>query len=247
MGKNLVVQSNVLIEARYKQTYTVQELRTVLLVISELHKKVFFGKNQQYNHEFIEISVKKYAEIMGIDVTNVYRDAQKIADGLGSKRFTLKTPTGWINLGWISSMEYIRGKGIIRVSIAPDLIPYVMALKPYTSFHLGNILTLNSSHAIKIYQILVQYKSLRERKFTIEELRSVLGISDVKSYNSYGAIKQKILDVSVREINEKTDINISYTEHKPHKKVESIKFKITEKPLKINISNDTTTSECIDY
>jgi plasmid replication initiation protein len=229
MENKLVVQSNILIEARYKQTYTVQELRTVLWVISEIHKKCFFGKNQQYEHKVIEISVKKYAEIMGIEVDNVYRDAQKIADGLGSKRFTIKTPTGWINLGWISSMEYIRGSGIIRVLIAPDLIPYIMALKPYTAFKLENILSLNSSHAIKIYQLLVQYKISGERVISIDELRSILGIADMKAYKSYGAIKRRILEISKNEINTKTDINISYTENKPHKKVESIKFKITEK------------------
>ena len=161
MEKNLVVsQANALIEAHYKQTYTVQELRTVLWMISEIHKEDFF-KPKKYEHKSIVISAKRYAELMGINVDNVYRDAKKIADDLGSKRFTIPTPTGWINLGWISSMEYKQGEGTIRVLVSPDLLPYIIDLKKnrnFTSFLLENILHLGSAHAIKIYQLLKQFK-----------------------------------------------------------------------------------------
>src|SRR5436190_17366379 len=131
MEKNLVVQANALIEAHYKQTYTVQELRTVLWMISEVHKDDYF-KPQKYEHKSIEISAKRYSELMGISVKNVYRDAEKIANELGSKRFTIRTPDGWINLGWISSMEYKHAEGTIRVLVAPDLLPYIVRLKQYT-------------------------------------------------------------------------------------------------------------------
>lgn len=228
MKKNLVVQSNSLIEAHYKQTYTVQELRTVLWVISEIHKKDFFNP-KKYEHTSIEISTKQYAELMGISVKNVYRDAEKIADELGSKRFTMKTRNGWINLGWISSMEYKHMEGIIRVTISPDLLPYIIDLKQYTSFRLENILNLGSSHAIKLYQLLVQYKKIGERVINLDDLRSILGISDTKSYFAYKSIKQRILEISKREINDKTDLNISYAEIKRGRKVESIKFKIIPK------------------
>jgi plasmid replication initiation protein len=226
MQKNLLVQSSALIEAHYKQTYTVQELRTVLWMISEIHKEDYF-KLQKYEHKAIEISAKRYAELMGINVDNVYRDAEKIADDLGSKRFTIHTPTGWINLGWISSMEYKHGEGIIRILVAPDLLPHIIDLKKYTSFKLENILNLGSSHAIKIYQLLVQYLWKGDRIISLIELRSILGISDMKSYKFYGSIKQKILEVAKRKINEHTDLIISYTEIKKQRKVEAIQFKIT--------------------
>ena len=51
MEKNIVYQENKLIEAHYKQEYTVQEQRTVLWLISEVHKKHFFcEKNQKKYH-----------------------------------------------------------------------------------------------------------------------------------------------------------------------------------------------------
>jgi len=45
----------------------------------------------------------------------------------------------------------------------------------------------------------------------------------------YGAIKQRILEISKREINKKTDLTLSYSEIKKGRKVEAIKFKITQK------------------
>lgn len=231
MPKNLVIQANALIEAHYKQTYTVQELRTVLWLISEIHKEDYFLP-QKYEHKPIEISVKRYAELMGISVKNVYRDAEKIADDLGSKRFTIRTSNGWVNLGWISSMEYKHVEGVIKVLVAPDLLPYIIDLKQYTSFRLENILNLGSSHAIKLYQLLVQYKKIGERTIGLDDLRSILGISNTKSYSAYKSLKQRILEISKREINEKTDLIISYSEIKQVRKVAAIKFKITQKKKK---------------
>ncbi len=225
MRNNLVVQANALIEAHYKQTFTVQELRTVLWVISEIHKEDYF-KSQKYEHKSIEISTRKYAELMGISVKNVYRDAEKIADKLGTKRFTIRTSDGWINLGWISSMEYKRSEGMLKVLINPELLPYIIDLKRYTSFRLENILNLSSSHAIKLYQLLMQYKKLCERTISLDDLRSILGINNTKSYMAYKSIKQRILEISKREINEKTDLNIGYSEIKKGRKVVSIKFKV---------------------
>lgn len=243
MEKNLVVaQSNALIEAHYKQTYTVQELRTVLWMISEIHKEDFF-KPQKYEHKSIVISVRRYAELMGINVDNVYRDAKKIADDLGSKRFTIRTPTGWINLGWISSMEYKQGEGTIRVLVSPDLLPYIIDLKKngnFTSFLLENILHLGSAHAIKIYQLLKQVIWKGDgRVIGLDELRSILGVSNTKSYFAYKSIKQRILEVAKREINEKTDLTISYSEIKKGRKVEAIQFKITQKAKQKEKADET--------
>lgn len=244
MRKNLVVQANTLIEAHYRQTYTVQEQRTVLWIISQIHREDRF-LTQKYEHKSIKISAKEYAEMMDVSVKNIYRDAEKIADNLGSKRFTIKTPDGWINLGWISSMQYKHGEGMIEVLIAPGILPFIIGLKEegnFTSFQLENILYLQSAHAIKLYQLLSQRKGLGNREIALDEFRSLLGIENTKTYSSYGKIKEKILEVSKREINKKTDLTISYSEVKKGKKVEAIKFKITQKTTQETKADETVSA-----
>ena len=231
MRNELVVQSNKLIEAHYKQQYTVQEQRMVLWVISEIHKEDYFGK--KYEHKTIAISAQKYAELIGADIKDIYKRAQEIGDNLMQKVITIKTDAGWEMFHWVESMKYHKNTAIIEVLIAPAIIPYIVDLQEkFTEFRLENILYLRSSHAIKLYQLLAQYKykTNGEREMTINELKSILGINAEKGYVLFSNIKIKILEISKREINAKTDLIISYSTIKTGKKVTSIKFKITQKP-----------------
>lgn len=230
MKNELVVQSNKLIEAHYKQQYTVQEQRMVYWVISEIHKEDYFGK--KYEHKTITISAQKYAELTGIDVKDIYKRAQEVGDNLMQKVITIRKNDGWEMFHWVESMKYHKNTALIEVLIAPAIIPYIVDLKEkFTKFRLENILYLRSSHAIKLYQLLAHYKyNTDEREITLDELKSMLGINDEKGYALFSNIKIKILEISKREINEKTDLTISYSMIKTGKKVTSIKFKITQKP-----------------
>jgi plasmid replication initiation protein len=229
--KNLsVVQSNKLVEAHYKQEYTIQEQRTVLWLIGKIHKEdyVYHRKNEL---KTINISASDYAKLMDIPVSHVYRDAIKIGRSLMDKVLSIEDEESqsWLLVHWVSSMEY--KNGMISVDIHPKLIPYLIELKgTFTSFKLENILYLNSSYAIKLYQLLSQYKTIGKREITLENFRSMLGISDIKTYERYNAIKEKILEISKREINAKTDISFSYkADKKGTRKVVLLIFKITQK------------------
>lgn len=231
MKNEIVVQSNKLIESHYKQQYTVQEQRMVLWVISEIHKEDYFSG--EYKYKTITVSAQKYAELMDITVDDVYKRAQEIGDNLMQKVITIKTDKGenkgWEMFHWVESMKY--DNGIIEVLISPKIIPYIIDLKEkFTAFRLENVLYLRSAHAIKLYQILAQYKQIGEREITVDDLKSTLGVSDEKTYKLFGAIKSKILQISKREINAKTDLIISYSLIKRSRKVIAIKFKITQKP-----------------
>lgn len=237
---NVVAQSNALISAHYKQNYTIQEQRTVLWVISEIHKEDYF--NGQYKNKSIRISSQKYAEIMGISVKNVYRDAKEIGERLMSKVLKLETEKGWEMFHWFSSMEYIKTEAVIDVVVSNKVIPHIIDLKSnFTKFKLNNILFLNSSYAIKLYQILAQFKSLGVRTIQLDDLRSMLGIELLKTYQLYGKIKSKILEISKKEINKNTDLTISYIEIKKGRKVDSIKFTITDKN---ELPEDSDQSSC---
>lgn len=227
---NLVVQSNKLIEAHYKQEYTVQEQRMILWVISEINKEDFINKDP-IGHQTLTISAMKYAEIIGVTADNIYRESQKIGNELMQKVIKIETDQGWKMFHWVETMEYKKGEGIIEVLISPSIIPYIIDLKEkFTAFKLGNILYLQSAHAIKIYQLLAQYKAIGARTITVDELRATLGIADIASYKMYKNLKPRILEISKREINNKTDLTISYEEIKKSRKVIALKFKITQKP-----------------
>lgn len=233
-NNNVVVQSNKLVEAHYKQQYTVQEQRMVLWVISEINKEDYYARKekQKYKYKEIIISAQKYAELMDITADDVYKRAKEIGDNLMQKVLTINTDDGgWKMLHWMEVMEYIKTTASIRVLISSEIIPYIIELKEkFTQFRLENILYLRSSYAIKLYQILAQYKQIGEREITVNALRNMLGINEQKTYILFAKIKSKILEISKREINAKTDLIISYSLIKQSRKVVAIKFKITQKP-----------------
>lgn len=228
-NNHVIVQSNKLIEAHYKQEYSIQEQRMILWIISTIHKEDYI--NKKYEHKIITISATKYAELIGVNANVIYREAQKIALALMQKVIKIETSEGWKMFHWVETMEYKRGEGVIEVLISPTIIPYIIDLKEkYTAFRLENILYLNSAHAIKLYQLLAQYKTIGERTLTVDELKSMLGISEVKTYQSYGSFKRRVLEISKREINAKTNIIFDYDEIKKSRKIVKLKFKITTKP-----------------
>jgi plasmid replication initiation protein len=230
MKNDLVVQSNKLVEAHYKQQYTVQEQKMLLWVISEIHKEDYF-QAQKYEHKKITVSAQKYAELVDIDINDIYKRAQEVGDNLMQKVITIKNDAGWEMFHWVEHMKYHKNTALIEVTIAPAIIPYIIDLKEnFTAFRLENILYLRSSHAIKLYQILTQYKQIGEREITLDELKSMLGINSEKGYALFSNVKAKIIEISKREINEKTDLIISYSVIKQSRKVVALKFKITQKP-----------------
>jgi len=83
----------------------------------------------------------------------------------------------------------------------------------FTSYQLENVVRLNSVYSIRIYELLKQYERIRKRKLTLEELRYFLGIEKDK-YIQYGHLKNKVLLVAQKEINEKTDIQFTFNEIK---------------------------------
>lgn len=228
--KKIVVQSNKLIEAHYKQQYTVHEQKMLLWLLSEIHAEDHFNKHstKHYKEKKITISAQKYADLVAINIDDIYKRAKEIGEGLMQKVIKVEENKGWKMFHWLSYMKY--SNGIIEVAISADILPYILDLKEkFTAFNLKNVLYLRSTHTIKLYQILVQYKKIGIRIVLVNDLKELLGIAGEKTYILYGKVKEKILEPSKREINAKTDINIDFKEIKTGKKVTSLEFTITPK------------------
>jgi len=169
MKDNLVVQSNKLVEAHYRHRYSVQEQRMVLWIISEVHKgnyKESYFRSIKTGSVKTTISAQKYAEMMGINVTDVYKRAQQIGNSLMQKVIKIDTGAGWVMFNWLCQMEYREGR--LEATITEKILPYIIDLKEkFTAFKLENVLYIRSSHAIKLYQILAQYKQIGEREIKI--------------------------------------------------------------------------------
>jgi plasmid replication initiation protein len=216
--KNWVTKSNDLIESTYK--LTLQEQRILLVLASKVQPSDDILETYHFRtKDFIEIIGNKKG-------TGFYTYIKQIVNELQTKRLTIKKDGKEFNYNWVITAIYEDNKGRITLQLHPELKGFFLELKEkFTSYQLENVVRLNSVYSIRIYELLKQYERIRKRKLTLEELRYFLGIEKDK-YIQYGHLKNKVLLVAQKEINEKTDIQFTFNEIKTGRKVTGFEFDI---------------------
>jgi plasmid replication initiation protein len=223
---NLVTKSNVLIEANYK--LGVIEQKIILSIASNI---------QPTDSDFktYTLRVKEFNELLGLKGTPKYTELRKITKDLMQKVFEIRIGKKIIQVAWLSFVAYNESEGTIDIRFDPFLRPYFLQLKnEFTSYKLENIVKLKSSYAIRIYELLKQYEKMKERTFSLKDLRRALGAEKV--YPAYGNFKQRVLVAAQMELRYKTDISFEIEEIKEKRRVEKIKFIINAKKLQVEVN-----------
>jgi plasmid replication initiation protein len=177
----------------------------------------------------VTFNVEEYCEIAGTKKDGSYTDIAKACEGLIKKGVYLKIDK---DIGkcysWVSDTGY--NKGTISITINPTIKPYVAFAKgvPYTKYYLSNILRMDSKHAIRLYEILKQVQRKKSRTITLKELRDMMGLKS-KTYKMAYKLKEKVLNVALKEINELSDISVTYEEIRTGRLLTGLKFNVEPK------------------
>lgn len=220
MKNNLVVKSNDLIQARYE--LSLNEQKIILYTVSKLDEK-------QKDFNIIPIEIGEFINLLGTSDLR-YTEIRKLIEGLRDKGLTIKTERGELVTGWLSSIEYIKNTGIIELEFSKKLVPYLLQLKrKFTRYQLKNILYLSNKHSIRIYELLKQYENIGNRTFTIDELKKILMLEG--QYKAFADFDKRVLKPTMEEINDYTDLKVSYEKIKKGRSIHSIKYKIELKEI----------------
>lgn len=217
-----VVLHNNLVEARYR--LTLQEKRVVLWLASQV---------TPFDEDFKEhsLSIKDFSELTNTQGENLYTRLQSVTRRLMQRIITIR-PIGekrLIQVAWLGAADYKIDKGIIFLSFHPHLKPFFLQLKRnFTKINIVDIMGLQSIYSIRIYELLKQKEYVGMRIITIDEIRDYCGISKEK-YKQINDLRRKVLEVAKLDINEKTDIEITYTMIKEGRKYVSVSFDIKNK------------------
>lgn len=224
-GDNMVVQSNLLIYANYDLSALEQKI--LLILISTI-------KKNDNSLNILEFLVKDLANILGVSCELLYRDLPKLCKNIMSKVVEIKQPNGsWEMFNIISYANYKSKEGRIILGINKKAEPYLLQLKElFTSFKLNNAINLSGKYAIRIYQLTKGCLFKGKLTYDIDDFRKVLKIDKKKTYNAFSKINEKILTPSIEEINEKSDIEVTFTTKRVGRKIQYINFIIKEKEVK---------------
>ena len=162
---------------------------------------------------------------------------------MGSRMLEVEDAKEYRQVWMFQQIRYIKGEGIIEFDLTKYVLPYLFQLKNnFTSYELAAALRLTSKYAKRIYPLCSQWKDLGEtKKYDIEEFKKMLGLLDDKGNDKAARVsdlKSKVLDIAVKQINEHTELHVSYTMEKKGKAFKNIIFTVKPQALAESIPFD---------
>lgn len=220
--KPVVYKSNYIVEASYK--LTLGEQRVIHVLTSMINK-------DDEEFKVYKLTIKEFVEILGAKNKNVYTEVARYIESLRERDLKIIKENSTLRTKWLSSAEYFHNEGYVELCFDPKLKPYLLLLKGrFTQIPLSHLMNFKRQYTSRLYELLKQYEKFGERKITLEDLRTYLGI-DFEQYPLYGNFKQKVLLTAEKEINNGTDLQISFEEIKVARKVSELKFTIKSRNI----------------
>lgn len=168
-----------------------------------------------------------------------YEALKNAVNNLFERQFSFKETTkkgvGVVRSRWVSRIKYIDDSGLLEITFAPDVVPLITRLEQhFTSYQLKQVSQLTSKYAIRLYEVLIAWREVgKVPKIDLAEFRERLGIA-ADEYKAMNHFKSRVLEPSIKQINEHTDITVSYDQHKTGRTITGFSFKFKQKnPLKI--------------
>lgn len=128
-----------------------------------------------------------------------------------------------------AELNYKKSQGL-RLEFNPKMIPWLLDLadKPFTKLPFEQVWALRSSYAVRLLELLLQYQNTKthERTLTIEEIRRCLNVPDGAYKDRTDVFRQRVIDNSIKDINEKTSYKVEYENVKEGRKIVAFKFKL---------------------
>nr|WP_166115325.1 replication initiation protein [Pseudoalteromonas sp. Z9A5] len=224
-----VSKSNNLIDASYKLNAQAQKL--VLACLGKVDSR----PNKDVPKE-ISLTASEFSEMMGIDIKNAHRELYKAADSLFKSSIILRDDREEIELCWIQKkVKKIKGEGAVTLTWSDDVLKYICQLQSrFTTYKLKNIAHLQSSHSIRVYELLMRFNATGERFIYLNDFKSALGISD--KYPQYKDLSKRVIKPAIEELNLRSDLIIEFETIKKGRSVVALSFEFRKNTqLKMDI------------
>ena len=243
MKNGLVVKDNALINASYNLEVT--EQRLILLAIinaRETHQGITSDSK-------LEIHANDYASQFHVTKEAAYKALKTAVNNLFERQFSFKEETkkgiGIVRSRWVSRIKYIDDSAILEITFAPDVVPLITRLeKHFTSYQIQQVTQLTGKYAIRLYELLIAWREVgKVPQIELSEFRVKLGVED-DEYKAMNHFKSRVLEPSIKQINQHTDITVSYEQHKRGRTITGFSFRFKQKSQpKIEVKRDPNTPD----
>jgi len=121
-------------------------------------------------------------------------------------------------------------RGVVRFGLAPRIRQVLAHPRMYAPLDLGILRGLRGKYAIALYELARDYIGTGIPLMSLDEFRKLMGVKE-NEYRNFDNLRRRIIEPAVQEINQVTDLEISYTLFRARRtrRWASIKFSVLRK------------------
>ena len=227
---DLVVKSNQVIEASY--TLSAVEQRLILSAIAQIPKG-----EPVTDEEIYTVSVTDLQKFGAHEVT-AYRDLRESVSRLFERSIVLRSSDRTSRTRWVQKIDFMDSRGVIGIRFSKDILPFLSNLSiEFTKYLASDLIGVTSTYAIRLYELIVQYRTIGKREISIADLRWMFELQN--KYPVWSDLKRWVIDQAIKEINEFSPLSVTYEAKKTGRKITHIQLKFKQKLKQAQIATET--------
>lgn len=224
----LVVMRNPIITT--KLNFTPLQAQIMLEMIARIHPET-----DDFN--LIKIDVRDFAEKVGIEHSHIYSEIDKATHGMNKWVYIIDENDKHKSVAKVTlltKVKYFEKRGYVELKFHEDLKPYLLQIKEsgFFSYHIEATRHLKNYAFIKLYWLLVSWKSVQTKAFYLDELKQTLELEE--QYAVYQDFKKRVLQPARAAFIKYGEIYFDFEEIRVTKSqrsaIEKVKFTILPNP-----------------
>jgi len=237
-----IIQSRILTSAHYN--FSVQENRVVFRIMEAAQStlkglKLENGVRYQANL-FGDMDFEMPLSAFIPESTNIATsEAAAALRSLFKKDIEVNTANEWFICSYIERPHIDKNTGLCKFRVNARIWQAFLDFsKGFNTYFLNVAMSFNSAYSMRWYQLLASNK--KPITYPLEWIRLTFDLKD--KYKNYNDLKKKVIVAPLAEINEKSDVIISFEEvfdgvGRGRKSVKALKFTTMKKPSSDELAN----------
>ena len=210
-----------------KETARLGAIRLLLAAISQIDPRKPMPRP-------ISITAQDFSEQYGIPLKHAYEALKEATSALYER--DIKTFDGRYKsrFRWVDRVDYLDGGGETKLFFTVHVQPYLVHLNQrFTTYELKRIADLTSTHSIRLFELLQQFRSTGFYRVSVAEFRELLELGP--SYERYSNLKLKVIDPAIAELREKSGLLVELKTEKKGRAINRLTFTFRDdEQMKLN-------------
>lgn len=118
---------------------------------------------------------------------------------------------------------------LVSFSISEELVDAISFPSIYGLIDLKVVKQLQSKYAVAIYEFVSDYLKIGKKRVNLDDFKTMMGIDPQRGYKRFSDFKSRVIDPSLKEINEKTSIALSVETIYRGRKASALEFRFIYK------------------